>query len=695
VTTLDDLITPRSVAVVGASDDPSRIGGRPINFFKNLGYEGSIFPVNPRRDTVQGLTAYPSLNDISEDIDFVLVAVPAAGVVDVVKDAVKKRAKTVMIFSSGFGEMSEEGQKAQDELTRIAHESGVRMIGPNCLGVFNSAINFYATFTTTVERVQPRPGGLAIASQSGAYGSHIFYLAAARGLDMSYWLTTGNECDVHVAEAIKLLAEKDDVHTVCAYAESIKDGDVLVEGLEIARANRKPVILMKVGRSAVGAEAASSHTASLAGDDKVYDAVLKQAGCYRARTTEEALDIAYAARPRIYPAGRRIGLVTVSGGGGVLMADASEDCGLDVAPMPADAQAEMKELVPFAAPRNPVDVTAQFFNDMTLVPRFTKLMLEKGNYDALIGFWTSVAGSPAISPKLRAGLVEALECHDRKLFIQSLVATPEICKEYEDEGFPCFEDPSRAVAAMAAMMFFGTEFDKGRAATPDVPKLAPLPTGALGEKEAKSILAEFGLPMVEDILATDAEAAVAAAQKAGGPVAMKIASPDILHKTEVGGVRLGVTGDAEVREAFADIMTRSKAAVPNAKIDGIIVSPMVGDGIDCILGAKMDPVFGPVIMFGLGGIFTEIMGDVSLRRAPVGVDTALEMIDELKGRALFEGARGAKPVDKRMIAEAISKLSVFAAAHQGEIESIEMNPLRVMNDRCVALDALIVKMVSA
>ena len=691
MTTLDDLITPRSVAVVGASDDPTRIGGRPINFFKNLGYEGSIFPVNPRRDTVQGLTAYPSLNDISDDIDFVLVAVPAAGVVDVVKDAVKKRAKTVMIFSSGFGEMNEAGQKAQDELTRIARESGVRIIGPNCLGVFNSAINFYATFTTTVERVQPKPGGLAIASQSGAYGSHIFYLAAARGLDMSYWLTTGNECDVHVAEVIKLLAEKEDVHTICAYAESIKDGDVLIEGLEIARANRKPVVLMKVGRSAVGAEAASSHTASLAGDDKVYDAILKQAGCYRARTTEEALDIAYASRPRIYPAGRRIGLVTVSGGGGVLMADASEDCGLDVAPMPADAQAEMKELVPFAAPRNPVDVTAQFFNDMTLVPRFTKLMLEKGNYDALIGFWTSVAGSPAISPKLRAGLVEALEGHDRTLFIQSLVATPEICKEYEDEGFPCFEDPSRAVAAMAAMMFYGTEFDKGRAAAPDVPQMPPLPEGALGEKEAKSILADFGLPMVEDVLVSDAEAAVAAAAKAGGPVAMKIASPDILHKTEVGGVRLGVEGDASVREAFADIMTRSKTGAPNAKIDGVIVSPMIGEGIDCILGAKMDPVFGPVVMFGLGGIFTEIMGDVSLRRAPVSVETAMQMIDELKGRALFEGARGAKPVDKAIIAEAISKLSVFAAAHRDAVESIEMNPLRVMPDRCVALDALIVK----
>lgn len=691
MTTLDDLLTPSSVAVVGASDDPTRIGGRPLSFFKNLGYEGKIFPVNPNRDKVQGIDAYPSLSEINDSIDFVLVAVPAKGVLDVMHQAIEKRAKTVMIFSSGFGEMNEEGQAMQDELTRLARESGVRVIGPNCLGVFNSAINFYPTFTSTIERRQPKPGGLAIASQSGAYGSHIFYLADQRGLEMTYWITTGNECDVNVAEAIKLLAEKEDVHAICAYAESIKDGDTLVEGLEIARANRKPVVMMKVGRSAVGAEAASSHTASLAGDDKVYDAILREAGCHRARTTEEALDICYAARPKIYPAGKRIGLVTVSGGGGVLMADAAEDHGLDVSPMPSDAQAIMKELVPFAAARNPVDVTAQFFNDMTLVPKFTKLMLEQGNYDALIGFWTSVAGSPRISPHLRSGLTEAMQGHDRKLFIQSLIAPPEICEEYERDGFPCFEDPSRAVATMAALMNFGMAFDKGRAPAPNVPSLPPLPSGALGEKEAKAILAEFGLPMVQDVLATTADEAIAAATAAGGPVALKIASPDILHKTEVGGVALGVSGESDVRMAFNEMMTRVKTAKPDAKIDGIIVSPMIEDGIDCILGSKLDPVFGPVVMFGLGGIFTEIMGDVSLRRAPVSEATALEMIDELKGRALFEGARGAKPIDKTMIAKIISKLSVFAAAHGDATESIEMNPLRVLEGRCVALDALIVK----
>ena len=691
MTTINDLLAPRSVAIVGASDNPMRIGGRPLSHFQNLGYEGHIYPVNPNRDVVQGLQAYPTLNDISGDVDFVLVAVPAKWVLDVVRDAVAKKTRTVMIFSAGFSEMSEAGQRAQDELTRIACDSGVRIIGPNCFGAFNAAINFYPTFSATIAYKQPTPGGLAIASQSGAYGSHIFNLAHQRGLNMTYWITTGNECDVHVAEAIKLLAENDDVQTICAYAESIKDGDVLVEGLEAARDARKPVVFMKVGRSEVGAAAASSHTASLAGEDAIYDAILKQYGAYRARTTEEALDVAYAARPRIFPIGKRIGLVSVSGGGGVLMADAAADHDLDVAEMPAEAQAEMKELLPFAAPRNPVDVTAQILNDMTLVPRFTKLMLDQGNYDALVGFWSATASVPEITSALRKHLAEAMDGQDNKLFIQSVIAPPELRKQYEDEGFPCIEDPSRAVATMAALMSYGMAFAAGRPAMPEIPELPALPEGPLGEKAAKEILADFGLPLAADTLATNAAEAAAAAERAGGPVAMKVASPDILHKTDVGGVKLGVSGDDGVCAAYDEIVANSRAAVPDAKIDGVLISAMAADGIDCILGAKVDPVFGPIAMFGLGGVFTEVLKDVSFRRAPVSPETARGMIDELKGAALLKGARGAEPCDLDAICDAISKLSVIAAAHSDAIESIEINPLRAMPEGCVGLDALIVK----
>ena len=691
MTTLDDLLSPKSAAIVGASNDPTRIGGRPVFLLKNLGYKGKIYPVNPKHEEVQGIKAYPKLGDIPGSVDFALIAVPAKIVVDVVHEAVEKRVKTALIFSSGFSELGAEGGRMQQELVTIARQSDIRLIGPNCLGMYNSATRFFCSFSTNLERAQPKPGGLAIVSQSGAFGSHLSYLAHLRGLDMTYWITTGNECDVHVAEMVKLFAENDDVHAIFAYAESIKDGSVLVEGLETARAERKPVIFVKVGSSEIGAKAASSHTASLAGEDVIYDAVLKQFGAYRARTTEEALDICYAVRPRIFPVGKRLGILSISGGGGILMADAATEYALDLVEMPVDAQAEMKELMPFSAPRNPVDVTGQVYNNMTVISKFTKIMLDRGNYDGLIGFWTSAAGSPKVSPVLRRELNEAMAGRENKLFIQSLVAPPEICAEYEADGYPCFEDPTRAIAAMAALMFFGMSFKAGAREAPDIPSLPDLPGGPLGERETKEVLAGFGLPLVSDKLATTAAEAARAAEEAGRPVVMKIASPDILHKTDIGGVKLGVEGGDAARSAFDQLIIIAKAANPSAKIDGVLVSPMVAEGVDCILGAKIDPVFGPMVMFGLGGVFTEILKDISFRRAPVSRSTALGMIDDLKGAELLKGARGAEPSDLDSLSEAISKLSVFAAAHAGAIESIEINPLRALPKGCIGLDALIVK----
>ncbi|HET7409909.1 MAG TPA: acetate--CoA ligase family protein [Paracoccaceae bacterium] len=690
MTTLDDLLSPRHVAVVGASDNPRRIGGRPLAYFKEQGFEGAVYPVNPNREKVQGIDAYPALSNVPGPVDFVLVAVPAAQVVDVMRQAVEKQAKTVMIFSSGFAEAGEEGTRWQEELARIAAASGVRVVGPNCLGAFNAARNFYPTFTNTISYSTPLPGGLAIASQSGAYGSHIYFVARKKGLGMNYWVTTGNESDLHTAEIIRLMAEHDDVHTICAYAESIKDGAVLCDALETARAARKPVIFMKVGRSAVGAQAASSHTASLAGEDKVYDAVLRQCGAYRARTTEEMLDVALACRPRIFPAGRKVGLVTISGGAGVLMADAAADHGLEVAPMPADAQAKLKELVPFASPRNPVDVTAQFFNDLSLVETFTKAMIERGGYDALLGFWTTVAGNPAIAKDVIENLRRAMQGRDRTLFIQSLIASDEIVAEYEGMGFPCFEDPTRAVAALAAACFFGRAFDRGAPERPAVPAAAALPDGKLGERAAKAILRKAGLNVVEDRLVRSSKEAREVVAEMHGPAAMKIASPDILHKTEAGGVALHVTEDV-AGQTYNQITANASRYDPDAHIDGVMVIPMVNGGIELILGAKVDPVFGPVVMAGLGGVFTEILEDVVFRRAPIGEDEAREMVGELHGYAMLEGARGQPPVDMRGLTEAISKLSVFAAAHADEIESVEMNPVRAREHDCIALDALIVR----
>ena len=458
--TLPEIMSPRSIAIVGASDNKARIGGRPLAHMIEQKFSGGIYPINPNRDTVQGIKAYPSLLDVKEDLDFILIAVPSKVVISVLEEAVIKKAKTALIFSSGFSEIGGQGEVLQNKIKKISKDSGLRVIGPNCLGLFNSAKNFYPTFTSTIDRATPKPGGISIASQSGAYGSHIYMVSHQRGLGIRYWMTTGNEVDLSVGETIKLMAADPDVHTIMAYAESVKDGKQFTDALDAARSEKKPVIFMKVGRSEVGAAAANSHTASLAGEDKVYDEVLRAHGAYGVRSTEEMLDVAYSTMPRIFPAGKNLGLVTISGGGGVIMADAAADEGLTVGPMPKDAQDELKKLVPFASPMNPVDVTAQFFNDLSLIPKFTDLMLSKGGYDALIGFWTSVAGSPVLSKPLLSALKQAMKGYEDKLFINCMVASDEYIKMYEKEGFPCLEDPTRAIIAMSALMFFGEKFNK-------------------------------------------------------------------------------------------------------------------------------------------------------------------------------------------------------------------------------------------
>ena len=691
--TLQEIMSPKSIAIVGASDNKARIGGRPLAHMIEQKFSGGIFPINPNRDKVQGIKAYPSLLDVKDDLDFILVAVPSNIVVSVLEEAVIKKAKTALIFSSGFAEIGGQGEFLQNQIKKISKESGLRVIGPNCLGLFNSAKNFYPTFTSTIDRATPKPGGISIASQSGAYGSHIYMVSHQRGLGIRYWMTTGNEVDLSVGETIKLMAEDPDVHTIMAYAESVKDGKQFTDALDTARSEKKPVIFMKVGRSEVGAAAANSHTASLAGEDKVYDEVLRAHGAYRVRSTEEMLDVAYSTMPRIFPAGKNLGLVTISGGGGVIMADAAEDEGLIVGPMPKDAQDELKELVPFASPMNPVDVTAQFFNDLTLIPKFTDLMLSKGGYDALIGFWTSVAGSPVLSKPLLSALKQAMKGYEDKLFINCMVASEEYIKMYEKEGFPCLEDPTRAIVAMSALMFFGEKFNekpKSNQINLDNYKV-DIPNKNLNEIDCSEVLLSAGLPILKPILIKDIEDLSSYFKEGKDKYVMKIVSSDIQHKTDIGGVVLNIDNLDLAKKSYQDIFKNVKNNAPNAHIDGIMISPMKNGDIECILGAKIDPVFGPIVMFGLGGIYAEVMKDIVFAEAPVSKQKAEQMILSLKSKDIFYGARGKPPIEINSLLNAIINLSNFIAANSDKVDQVEMNPILVSEAEVIALDALIIK----
>ena len=682
-----DVFQPESFAILGASDDPTRIGGRPLAYTRER-FAGPIYPVNPTRDTVQGMPAFASISDIPGSVDFVLIAVPAARVEQAVRDCAAKGVRCCLIFSSGFAEVGDIA--AQGRLLEIARPTGMRILGPNCLGLFDAAHGFYPTFTAALDRGLPEGGHVSVVSQSGAYGSHISFLNWQRGMGVGRMLTTGNECDVSVADGIHALAHDDATGCILVYAEGIKDGPAFRTALEAARHNRKPVAIMKVGRSEVGAAAAASHTASLAGEDAVFDAILRQHGAFRARTTEEMMDISVATRRRIYPTGRRLGIVTISGGAGVLMADAASDYAMDVAPMPLAAQKALKEALPFANPVNPVDVTAQVFNDLPLIRTNMDLMLEQGGYDSVVAFFTSLAGSPSLSGPLRDAMAGSMQAHPDSLIALSIIAPPEVVADYEDAGFVVFEDPSRAVAALAALSDFGAAFARPPIAMDGAATQTALPNGSMSEHEAKALLAKAGIPVLPEELAAGPAQAADMATDVGYPVVLKVVSPQIIHKTEIGGVALNLQTAKAVEDAAKGILARAVAAHPDAVIEGLLVAPMAPSGVEMILGVQRDPVFGPVVMCGLGGIFAEVLRDVTFRAAPFDLEEATRMIDELKGQAVLDGVRGRSGGDRAALGQALVALSQFAVAHAENLETCDINPFVLHENGGVALDAVIV-----
>ncbi|WP_112664428.1 acetate--CoA ligase family protein [Microvirga flavescens] len=688
---LDSLFRPQSVAILGASDDGNRISGRPVRYLLEGGFKGPIYPVNPNRETVQGLKAYPSLAAVPEVPDIVLIAVPAGLTELAVSECIEKGVRGAVIFSAGYAESGEEGLAIQERISTIARAGGLRLLGPNCLGIFNPQIGFYGTFTQSLDKEMPKPGPLGIISQSGAYGSHIAYLARRRGIGINYWITTGNEADVDIAECLEWMAAQPDIKVIMAYVEGVRDGARFRAALELAQRNRKPIIMMKVGRSEVGAKAASSHTASLAGSDAIYDALFRQYGVHRATTTEEQIDVAYACARGIFPQGNKLGVVTLSGGAGVLISDAAERHGLDVAPMPLAAQKKLKELLPFASVENPVDTTAQALNDMNLLAKNLEVILDEGGYDALIGFFSTVPNTRTLSGPLKKAIADGCSRFPDRLIALSMVGDDDVVRSYEESGFLVFEDSDRAILALSALTRFIQAFDRA-AVAPFVAVAEPLTGEALSEHAAKALLGKAGIPFLGERLVTDAEEAAAAAEAIGYPVVMKIVSPDIEHKTEIGGVLIGLADRAAAAEGFATLMERAARRRPDAMIEGVLVAPMAKKGVETIIGVSSDPVFGPAVMFGLGGVHVEVLKDVTFRLAPFGREEALRMIDEIRGRSLLSGVRGALPSDVEALADVLVRISHFAAAHSEDVETIDLNPVLVLpkGEGVVALDALVV-----
>jgi acyl-CoA synthetase (NDP forming) len=563
------------------------------------------------------------------------------------------------------------------------------------MGMTNSASRAVGTFSTIFARSWPDVGGISVISQSGAVGAYMLVMGMERGLGLRTWITTGNEVDVNVSDCLAYCASDPGTRVIVAYIEGAKKPEQMRQAFETARRNGKPVIVMKVGASEVGAEAANTHTASLAGADAIYDAVFRQYGVYRATSLENMLDVAQACATGHFPSARNLGIVTVSGGAGVIASDAAAEQSLELPALPESIQRELKALMPFAGVRNPVDTTAQILNDTALFRKNLEVMLETGTYNTVLMFLATIAlSSTEVLRDIVAILKDVAERNPKALMVLSMICQPETRRELEAMGYLVYEDPSRAIGVIGAVSDFATSFARPATSTlPVLPASArPIPARALSEHAAAELLGNAGIPMAPGRLATNAAEAMEAAEAFGYPVVLKVASPDIQHKSDIGGVRLNLSNGNEVRESFDAIMAAARAAEPDAAIEGCLVAPMIRGGVETILGVARDPLFGPVVLFGLGGVFVEVLKDVTFRAAPFNVAEAHRMIREVKGYAMLEGVRGAKPADVDTLAETLSKLSVYAAANAEILEGIDINPFLVMEqgEGALGVDAVVV-----
>lgn len=684
------LISPRSVAMIGASADFNKLNGRPLKHLIEKGYAGRILPVNPKYEEIGGHTCYPSIEALPEAADLAVVAVPASDVIASIEALGRRGVRAAVIFSSGFGETGAEGKALEAKLLETARKAGVVLCGPNCLGFVNAFDNLYATFSQYADG-DVGAGPVAFVTQSGAFGTATAALIRQRGLGLGYFISTGNEADLSFAELMTAVVEDPRIKVAAGYLEGLHDGAALVRLAQRCHALGKPLVIAKVGRRAAGQKAAASHTGALAVEDTVLDAVLRQYGVLRARNEENMLDMLEAlVQPRV-ATGNGLGIATMSGGAGVMMADRAEEVGLVVPELSPDTRARVAKVMPaFGASANPVDVTGQFLADPAILREAVVAMMDDPAIHVGIVWLQLMAAHVDKLVKLFC------EIRDRttKPFIVCWTGAPaEAVRRLRGEGITVFGAGERAVEAAAALA--RAHADRKRvlarpAPAPSDQVPAKVTEGVQPSVQATEWLQAAGVPMAPVSLARSADEAVAQWRKAGGTVALKIESPDITHKTEVGGVLLGLNDEAAIRAGFDRLMSGAAKAMPGAHLDGVLVQKMAGGHVELVVGVQRSPVFGMVVMVGLGGILVEVLKDVVFRRAPFGVEEAHDMLNELRATAILDGVRGKPGVDRNAIAAMLSRLSQWAAGMEPVLAELDLNPVLVGTDGPVAVDCVMV-----
>jgi len=681
---LESFFWPKSIAVLGASPDVHRIRGRLLHQLRENGYPGRILPINPSYQEIDGLRCYSSIGAVGEPIDLALVAIPAANVATALEECARAGVKNTLIISSGFAEEGGAAGDMQAALVEVTKRTGIRACGPNCEGYFNTLGNIATTFSPTVEvkddegRVLASDRRVGVIAQSGGIGFALFNRGKAAGIGFSYVISTGNEADLNMADFLDYMVEDKNTHAVMLFCEAVRDGPGFVAALAKARTLGKPIIAIKIGRSVAGSRASASHTASLSGSYTAYRAVFERYGVIEAEDPDEAVAIAGVLLTCPPPMGRRAGIITPSGGGGAWMADTLSAHGLIVPTLSGETQAALRALMPsYGASGNPVDVTAQGSNTGPAMMTVMEQLAGSDELDMLV-LITSLTSETRVS--LDAQRVRAVAARCGKPMTVWTYTLPSAFGREQAAGCGLFvhSDLRNVGVAMGKLADYAEALARPLPASPERTNVAPLPhnlPNMLSEYHAKALLAPFGLPESRERLATTAAEAVEAAVALGFPVAMKIASPDLPHKTEAGGVILGLQGQQSVTAAYGQIVASARHYRPTARIDGVLVQKMAPKGHELVIGMVNDATFGPIMMVGLGGTMVELMGDVVHRPAPVDVAEATDMLRSLRSAKLLQGFRGADPIELTPAAELIANLSQAAIAYRDRIVEMEFNPV--------------------
>lgn len=694
---LDSFLAPASIAVIGASPNPAVIRGALLHLLRRNGYGGRLYPVNPSYQEIDGLPCYPSVQAIGAPVDLALVAIPAAQVLPALEACAAAGVRHAAVISSGFAEEGGASGALQAEMAALARRTGMRVSGPNAQGFYNAAARIAATFSPAVDRAPDAPSlaiagarRIGIVAQSGGLGFALYDRGRALGLAFSYVVTTGNEADLTVADFLDHMVRDAATDAILLFLESVRDPVAFLAAAAAAAAAGKPVVAVKVGRSPGGQRAAASHTASMTGWVAAYQAAFRSHGIIEAADPDEAMAIMAALTTCVQARGRRAAVITVSGGAGAWVADTLAACGLTVPELGEPTQAAVRKFIPsYGSAANPVDITAQGARGGGTL-RAIELLAADDEVDLVVTV-TSLASEThvAVEPE---GLARVLSAARKPvLFLSYTLVSPYARRAFAEAGAAVqtgFAALGAAARALSAQPVPPAVSGAVPAALRE--RIAGL-RGPLAEHAAKALLADAGIPVPASVLVRD-RAGLAAAARLGFPLAAKIQSADIPHKTEAGGVRLGLGDPAALEAAYDAVLEGARRHAPAARIEGVLVERMAAPGVEMIVGVVRDPTFGPVLMLGAGGVTTELYRDVAYRLAPVDEAGAAAMLEELRAAALLRGFRGAPAADAAALARLVASVSRLAHACRDTVREIELNPVLVhpAGAGCTVVDALLV-----